>query len=596
MQHFNLKDMKFKHNKEIAKIFLLGWLVLSIGSCKKDDFLNVPGTSLLTSKTTFETQANADLFVNDIYSRLPDGNNGTDRTLEGWTDNNNTTATGHEGQAVIRSGALSAGNATNGPDNQLGWQRNYENIRRCNVFLKEAEANKSVYDAAWYAQRVAEVRALRAFFYSILFRNYGGLPLITIPLTNLDGSDIFYARATNDQTVAFIEADCDAAAAVLPATQTGNGNVGRITKGAALMIKGDVQLFAASPLANKTNDLAKWAKAAATFKSIIESKVYSLFKTEKSGPSTGSGPLAINSTTGSGTSSSAYRDQFLAINNWNSETILARSYALPGRGHKREGFMGPVKVNGGTQAWGGFSPTQNLVDDYSMDNGKPITDPTSGYNPQNPYLHRESRFEQTIIYDGSYWQGDIMKTRLGGDNEIDIGSKGDISNTGYYARKTLDESIKGQTSLSLAPNVSNYIFYRYAEALLSYAEAQNEAVGLDASVYDAVRQVRERVLLPALPAGLSQADMRTAIRRERRVELAFEDRRWYDIRRWEITTKGEAVLTKPMYGMLITPSGNNLTYTSVAGFQNKFSDYQNWLPIPADVINANPKLVQNPGY
>ncbi len=585
--------MKFNYNKKIAKIFLFGLAVLSIGSCKKDNFLDVPGTSLLTSKTTFETQANADLFVNDIYSRLPDGNNGTDRTLEGWTDNNNVTANGHEGQAVIRSGALSPGNATNGPANQLGWQTNYENIRRCNVFLKEGEANKSVYDDAWYSQRVAEVRALRAFFYSILYRNYGGLPLITIPLNNLDGSDIFYARATNEETVAFIEAECDAAAAVLPSTQAAK-DVGRITKGAALMIKGDVELFAASPWVNKTNDLAKWSKAAATFKAIMDLNVYSLFKTSN-GPKTGPGPLAINSTTGSGTNSSAFRDQFLAINNWNTETILARGYSLPGKGHRREGFMGPVKVNGGTQAWGGFSPTQNLVDDYEMSNGKPITDPTSGYNPQDPYKNRESRFEQTIIYDGSYWQGDIIKTRLGGDNEIDVGSKGDISNTGYYARKTLDESIKGQASFA-APNTSNYIFYRYAETLLSYAEAQNEAVGPDASVYEAVRLVRDRVLLPTLPAGLSQADMRTAIRRERRVELAFEDRRWYDIRRWDITTKGDAVLTKPMYGMLIDPSSGMLKYTVVAGFQNKYFEYQNWLPIPADVINANPKLVQNPGY
>lgn len=575
--------MKFKY-KDIAKIFLLGSMVISIGSCKKG--LDVPGTSILTSTSTFESQKNAELFVNEIYSRLPDGNNGTDRTLEGWTDNNNCTSAGHEGQNKIRSNALSAGNSTTGPADQLGWSQNYGNIRSCNVFLKEAEAKKGVYDAAWYAQRVAEVRVLRAFFYSLLFRNYGALPLISTPLNNKDGSDILYPRATVDETVAFIEADCDAAAAVLPSTQSG-ANVGRITKGAALMIKGDVQLFAASPLVNKTNDLAKWTKAAATFKSIMDLGVYSLFTKSSATP--------IISTTGSGTTSTAYRDQFLAANNWNSETILARGYALPGKGHRREGFMGPVVVNGGVQAWGGFSPTQSLVDEYEMDNGKPIDDPSSGYDPQHPYMHRESRFEQSIIYDGSYWQGDIVKTRLGGSNEIDLGGKGDISNTGYYARKTLDESIKGQASFS-APNVSNYIFYRYAETLLSYAEAQNEAVGPDATVYEAVRQVRDRVLLGALPAGLSQDNMRIAIRRERRVELAFEDRRWYDIRRWEITTKGPAVLTKPMYGMLITPTGNTLNYTPVAGFQNSYSAYMNWLPIPQDVINANKKLVQNPGY
>ncbi len=593
MQHFRFKNMKFKHSKDIAKVFLVGMLVVSIGSCKNDGFLEVPPNGTLTSKSTFATQANANLFVNDIYDRLPDGNNGTDQTLAGWTDNNNVTATGHTGQAVIRNNGLSAGNSVDGPAGQLGWGRNYEQIRRCNEFLKEGEANKSAYDATWYAQRVAEVRALRAFFYSILFRNYGGVPLITTPLNNLDGSDIFSARATIEETVTFIEADCDAAAAVLPLTQTGS-NLGRMTKGAALMIKGDAQLFAASPWVNKNNDLAKWSKAAATFKSIIDLNTYNLFTTSN-GPHTGPGPLAINSTTGSGTNSTAYRDQFLAINNWNSETILARGYALPGKGHRREGFMGPVVVNGGTQAWGGFSPTQNLVDDYAMDNGKPITDPTSGYDPQHPYIHRSSRFEQSIIYDGSYWQGDLITTRVGGNNAIDLGSAGDISNTGYYGRKTLDESIKGQASFA-AIGVSNYIFYRYAETLLSYAEAQNEAIGPDASVYDAINKVRARVLLPGLPLGLSQAQMRTDVRRERRVELALEDRRWYDIRRWDITTKGPGVLTIPMYGMKITGTGNNLVYTVVPGFQNKYSEYMNWLPIPADVLNKNPKLVQNPGY
>lgn len=575
-----------KHIKNIAKIFLLGFLVISIGSCKNDDFLDTPAKGILTNKSTFETQGNAELFINDIYDRLPDGNNGTDRTLEGWTDNNNVTATNHEGQDRIRSNALSPGNYTNGPADQLGWVRNYEQIRRCNVFLKEAEINKSVYAADWYEQRVAEVRVLRAFFYSILFRNYGGVPLITIPLNNLDGSDIFMPRATIDATVAFIEADCDAGALVLPQTLT-DKNLGRVTKGAALMIKADVQLFAASPLANKTNDLAKWAKAAATLKSIMDLNTYSLFNKSS---------VPILSTTGSGTTSTAFRDQFLAVNNWNSETIFARGYALPSKGHRREGFMGPTIVGGGQQTWGGFSATQNLVDDYQMDNGKAITDPTSGYDPNHPYMHRESRFEQSIVYDGSYWQGEVFKSRVGGSNEIDLGSKGDISNTGYQARKTLDESIKGQTSLGSSIGVSNYQYYRYAETLLSYAEAQNEAVGPDASVYEAVRLVRERVLLPPVPAGFSKEDMRTLIRRERRLELAFEDKRWYDIRRWEITTKGPAVLTKPMYGMYITVSGDDLVYKIVSGFENRYSAHMNWLPIPIDVMNKNPKLEQNPGY
>jgi hypothetical protein len=434
---------------------------------------------------------------------------------------------------------------------------------------------------------VAEVKFLRAFFYSILYRNYGGVPLISVPLDNQDGSDIFTPRATLDATLAFIEADCDAAAGVLPLRQTG-ANLGRATKGAALALKAEVQLFAASPLVNTTNDAAKWAKAAATNKAIMDLNVYNLFTTSGA---------PIISTTGSGTTSTAFRDQFLAVNNWNPETIFARSYALPSKPHRREGFLGPVIVKGGQQSWGGLSPTQNLIDDYQMDNGKPITDPTSGYDPQHPYLHRESRFEQSIVYDGSYWQGDVFMSRIGGNNQIDLSSSSDISNTGYNARKTLDEAILGQTSLNSATNISNYQYWRFAEVLLSYAEAQNEAVGPDQSVYDAVNRVRARVLLPNVPPGTSREQMRTIIRRERRLEFAFEDKRWYDIRRWDITVKGPAVLNSPTFGMRITGSGSNLVYDPTAlVFQNRFSQHMNWLPIPQGIINSNPKLTQNPGY
>jgi hypothetical protein len=200
------------------------------------------------------------------------------------------------------------------------------------------------------------------------------------------------------------------------------------------------------------------------------------------------------------------------------------------------------------------------------------------------------------LYDGAPWQGDIFKSRIGGSNQIDLGSTSDITNTGYNARKTLDESITGQTSINLAPSFANYIIFRYAEVLLSYAEAQNEAAGPDASVYDAVNKVRARSALPPVKAGLTKDEMRVYIRRERRIELAFEDKRWFDIRRWLITTGTNGVLTTPEYGMKIEPNGSALKYTPVKIFTNLFFDRQNWMPIPQAEIDKNKKLVQNPGY
>lgn len=549
-------------------MFLMAALLLSITACKKDDFLDVTPKGSLTDATTFSSESNADLFVNDIYNQLPDINN-EDQILDQYTDNNDVGATWMTGQSVVRSNAINPTNVPGGPAGSFSWGTQYGNIRKCNVFLQEAAKNKANFSSTWYTQRVAEVTFLRAFFYSILYTNYGGLPIITTPLNNSDGSDVFVARSTADQTVAAIEADCDAAAAGLPDKAT---QAGRATKGAALTLKGWIELFAASPLSNSSNDKAKWAKAAQTNQQIINSGQYSLF--------------------------SDYQAQFLASNNWNNETIFARGYATPNKGHKKEGYLGPVIVHGGQQAWGNMIPTQNLVDEYEMDNGKPITDPTSGYDAQNPYVHREKRFYESIVYDGSTWQGDTWQSRIGGNNQIDLGSSSDISNTGYNGKKTLDESINGQTSLSNpAPGTSNYIYYRYAEVLLNYAEAQNEAAGPDQSVYDAVNKVRTRSALPSLPPGLSQDAMRTIIRRERRIELAFEDKRWYDIRRWDITTKGAAVLTSPEYGIKITADGTGkLTYTPVQVFKNSFSEYMNWLPIPQSVMEQNKKLTQNPGY
>jgi len=552
----------------INKYFVILLAVtISFTDCKKDNFLNVPPKGSLTDQITFSSENNADLFVNDIYEQLPDMNNEFE-ALDQWTDNSDVGANWEDG-LYVRSNSMNPSSVSSGPANMFSWTGNYTNIRKCNVFLQEAAANEKNFSAAWYTQRVGEVHFLRAYFYSLLYQCYGGVPLISVPLDNqTQGDSIFVARSSLDSTLAFIEADCDAAAAVLPLTAAQSG---RATKGAALTLKGAVELFAASPLCNPTDDLSKWAKAAATNLAVMNLNVYSLFPD--------------------------FASQFLAANNWNSEQIFCRGYALPNQGHSREGRLGPVIVHGAEQAWGNLQPTQNLVDDYLMSNGKPITDPTSGYDPQHPYLNREQRFYQSIVYDSSEWQGDIWESRIGGNNQIDLGSTSDISNTGYNARKTLDESINGANSLTLSPNTSNYTIYRYAEVLLSYAEAQNEAVGPDASVYAAVNAVKARSALPAVAAGLSQDSMRTVLRRERRVEFAFEDKRWNDIRRWDITTKGPAVLTNPMLGMLIQPGpGGSLTYTEVNVFNNSFSEYMNWMPIPEAAMEQNSKLVQNAGY
>ena len=547
----------------------LSLVFLTLGACKDDDFLTVPLKGTVTNVVTFSSEANADLFVNDLYDQLPNVEVEAQFTDQ-YADNSNTGSASGIGQATVRAGAITPGNVPTGPGatNLFSWEGNYAKIRKCNVFLEQTALYKANFSDIWLKTRTAEVTFLRAYFYTLLFTTYGGIPLIAKPLNNTKDDDILYARATIDQTLAFIEADCDAAAAALPATLD---KIGRATKGAALTLKGWAQLFAASPLANPTNDVTKWSKAAATHKQVMDMAVYSLF--------------------------SDYGNLFLPANNFNAETIFARSYALPSKGGRIEGTRGPVKVKGVTQAWGNGQPTQSLVDDYAMANGLPITDPQSGYNPQNPYVNREPRFYKTVIYDGATWQGDVITTRIGGNNEIDLGATSDISNTAYYQRKLLDESILGQSNLALSNGTANHIIFRLGEVLLSYAEAQNEAVGPDASVYAALLLVRQRGGLPNFPAGLTKEAMRTSIRRERRIELAFEDKRWYDVRRWNITAGPTGVWNTPLFGMkIVKEASGTLSYTPVKIWNNIFYEYQNWMPIPQTVLDKNNKLVQNPGY
>jgi hypothetical protein len=568
-----MKPMKFIHENNKV-IVMLSLMLLSIGSCKNDNFLSVTPKGKLTNQITFSSSTNADLFVNDIYNQLPNEKNDYNQT-DSYTDNDWTKAT-HTGANTVRNGSISAANVPVGPSNMWSWEQNYSAIRKCNVFLQQVKLYSANFTPAYITQRSAEVTFLRAYFYSLLFTNYGGVPIITDPLDATNGDNIFIARSTIPQTLAFIEADCDAAAAALPG---GIDKTGRATKGAAMALKAWVDLFAASPLINTTNDPTAWAKAAASNLAVMNLGTYSIY-----------------SPTGT---IQDYTNQFLSPANFNNETIFARGYAPPNNGSKAEGQLGPVVVKGVTQCWGNYQPTQSLVDDYSMANGLPISDPASGYDPLNPYLNREPRFYVSIIYDGAPWQGDIITTRIGGNNQINLSATlGDVTTTGYYGVKLLDPSIQGQTSLATSPSSANWIIFRYGETLLNYAEAQNEAVGPDATVYAALGLIRKRAGLPNFPAGLSQAAMRTDIRRERRIELSFEEMRWYDIRRWNIAspTATTGVLNTPEYGMKIVYTAGVASYTPVLIFTDIFKTYNNWMPIPQGDLGKNPNLVQNPGY
>ncbi|HUQ66672.1 MAG TPA: RagB/SusD family nutrient uptake outer membrane protein, partial [Flavitalea sp.] len=282
-----------------------------------------------------------------------------------------------------------------------------------------------------------------------------------------------------------------------------------------------------------------------------------------------------------------YEDLFRIQNENNSEIILDVEYLQDDQALWGLGTLPPASAGG----WYIVGPTQSLVDAYEMNNGKTIDDPSSGYDPNNPYKNRDPRLAATIIVPGSTYNGKFFDPVDATSVDYYVG----YAYTGYSIRKYIHELSDYSDIWNTGLNIP---VIRYAEVLLTYAEAKIESNQIDNSVYEAIDQVRIRAGLPAVDRTVyaSQSQMRELVRRERRVELALEGLRWYDIQRWKI---GDQVMTGPALGCRegtvdpitghYTPTGPNIVVE-----QRTFKNYL-W-PIPQSEIDVNKNLVQNPGY
>lgn len=540
----------------IKYLTIVAFMALALASCGK--FLEIESKSQVSDNTLWSTSENADLFLNNIYSSLT-GPFNTDDPRENWTDNSMASRVGPQSRNLI---ALSQYAPNNSPSE---WGQ-YNNIRKANLFIEKVSSSELPED--WKKLRLAEARFLRAYFYSKLWMSYGGVPIIVNVLNiNEQGDAVFQPRNSVEDTFKFIVDECSAIAADLPL----NVEAGRASRGSALTLKGWVELVWASPLYNVTDDISRWQTAAKTNKEVIDLGVYSLFPD--------------------------YNTLHFEENNNNQEVIFDKQY-LGGTslGGSREGLQGPWRVGGTQRSWGNVNPTQELIDEYAMSNGLTITDPASGYNPQKPYEGREKRFYQSIIYDGSEWLGFemVMKQGVGSPNATDLSDVNEATNTGYSLRKGLNPvyAINGNNR----QNSGSFVIFRYAEVLLSFAEAENESNGPSSAVYEAINLVRQRSELPVLKEGLSKDEMRKAIHRERRVELAFEEKRWDDLIRLKLAEKN---LNGHLHGMLIQKENNMWVYKVIpapGGQRQFFADRNYFLPIPQSAIDRNPKITQNPNY
>ena len=400
----------------------------------------------------------------------------------------------------------------------------------------------------------AENRVLRAYFYFELIKRYGGVPLVKKVLSNTDETKI--PKASYEDVVNFIVSEIDYVKdSLLTDWSADNAQTGRITKGAALAIKARALLYSASPLHNPDNNVAKWEAAAAAAYALIQPGLYSL--------------------------STDYRNLFLSENTIkSSETIWALNL---GSTNDLEKKNYPVGTKGGNS---GVTPSQNLVDEYEYKGAS---------DSNNPYANRDPRFAFSIVANNSTWTGRTMQIYAGGTDDP---ANPNTSRTGYYLKKFLNDN------LNLVQNekrLRSWMFFRYAEVLLNYAEAMNEAYGPDGAgsytmtARQAVNMVRSRqgVQMPAVVAA-TQAEMRDKIKHERRIELAFEGHRWWDLTRWK---DAEVKLNEPLRGVRVINNGV-FTYNYFDVESRVFQAPKMFLfPFPqSEILKNKGILIQNPGW
>lgn len=523
--------------KYIGLITTITAIVFS--SCKKDILDTVPNDRV-SSAIFWKTETDGIYAVNAIYASLDAVNL---FVLDGITDIGHTNTT-FTVEYNIENGTYDASHSRI----QSEWQSGYRSVFLANDVLSNIDGITTS-NTALIERLKAEARVLRAYFYMKLAGLYGDVPLITTPINISEGLEI--ARTSQTDIWSFINKELTESATALPVSY-GNADKGRVTKGAALALKARANLWAGN-----------YIEAAAAAKAVIDLNVYGLLD--------------------------EYGRLFTYASENSNEVILDKQFLAGTLTHNTFSYMGPYSQRNSSSA---FVPTKALADTYTMKNGLDINDPTSGFDPENPYTNRDPRMRFTMFVDGDVLPSGILFQPVPGQNGADeVGKTQYNTSTGYSLKKYIvadDLTTPGASGL-------NFILLRYAEVLLTYAEAKIESNQIDDSVYDAINAVRTRsdVGLPPLTPGMTQEALREVVRRERVVELAFEGWHLFDIRRWKTA---QTVMVGKVYG--ITYYVNNQPVTIEVPSVNKvFDPSRHYLwPVPQKEKALNPALGQNPGW
>lgn len=580
-------------------------LALAGGVSSCSDFLDKEVDLTQQADNIFSDFNNTRGFLANIYTYLPDAFHGyTDgqylnASKDAMTDNAVSYWDVHYYHQVHND----AFDATNHQFATYYYNLDTKGIRACNQFLKNARtdvignADKAGDDNRLGDRWIAEARAIRAILTFDMASWFGDVPIFVTGDNEpyiMNTSDPMPDRTPFVQVMDWIVSECDAVKNALPFRYANEDeNWGRINGAAVYALKSRALLYKASPLHNTSNDQSWWQAAAQAAEDFINAnsamgaRAYRLYST--------------------GDPDNDYYNCFVDNPVLNPEYILSRSVWTT---DAIEWSCSPCGFAGSNQAYGRTNPTQNLVDAYETKNGLPIDqDPT--YDEQNPYANRDPRLEQTILHHGSIW-GDKVN---GEERAIDVCPTGiDYAElhggtvTGYYPKKFVNKmSFKSPTSYRHACPI-----FRYGEILLNAAEAFAGA-GNAAKAMEYVNQVRARVGMPPY-SGLSGTALMERIQNERRIELVFEDHRFFDERRWKLfegqTAASESNL--PMYKQVynlygVTPSGApnedgsfNGSYSYNKSLKDPVRAFRSpknyYFPIPDNEVKAVSNWAQNAGW
>lgn len=545
--------------KKISYIIMSVCMLACFNSC---DILDLKPQDKLSEEDVWHDPALMQLYVNSCYNSLPHGY--LDYMQGCYTDELWPRVNDQRGQDVL-VGALDPDNVIYLPTHLNYWKTAYSWIRKINTFFEKSQ--NSPLSEVDRNSMIGELKFLRAYMYANLIWCYGGVPVIT-QVYQLN-EDYSIPRSSYEECVKFIVDELKEAKGLLPDKQPKN-QTGRASGDACQALITKVLLYWASPQQNPENIKQRWEDVAIAAKELLDTR-YSL--------------------------QDDYATIFLEDND---EIIFSRQFT---QANSTNYCLWQGRSGDGGQ--GVANPSQNMVNSYEMQltgklpcveqpDGTYVPDPTSGYNPQKPYEGRDPRFYASVLYDGAIWQGRETETFRGGRDNKDYtggGSTWLASETSYYVRKFVDETILPTGSSNKPTNP--WVFFRYAELLLNYAEARFE-VGDEVSARKYLNLIRNRKSVQMPEVTESGDALRKRIRQERRVELAFEHHRFFDVRRWKIA---EITEKKPVISMEIIKDGDTKRYTEVIKFQRNFLPQHYYLPIPRTEVEKSFELIkQNPGY